>query len=168
MKAIHGLIVFALATGYLFATDDGTPAAATCLELVALDGMSKNVCDKADKNFLILEFFNAKCPHCQRNVPWFKRLEAATHNNAYSRLISLSSDVDSRTFANDFIVTTEIVLDSAREALRAFGVTHVPTIFVLDRENKIVLTNVGVLGEADLARIATLINGETSQLPVEP
>lgn len=131
---------------------------ASCLDLEHLDNTTKSTCDKGDKPFLILEFFSAGCSSCRRNVPFFKQLESAIVAHASSRLISLNPREEAQRFKDSFQIATTIALDPTGAARQAYGISHVPSIFVLNQANQIVFKYVGVLNQATINRIVKLID----------
>lgn len=152
------LSMFYLLSWNLFA--DGV---APCMSLPHIDGSHQDICEKEGKPFLVLEFFSSHCGHCRQNVPLFRRLERAIESNAKTRLISINTFNEATQFAREYSLPTDLAVDTERTAARAFGVSGVPTIVVIDSDNQIVLTRAGMLSERAITEITNLVNGRVAR-----
>jgi thioredoxin-related protein len=134
-----------------------TDIPAHCAVLNHTNNELKNICDKDNKPYLLVEFFSAGCGHCQRNVEPFKRLEEKIKELAFSRLITADSPQVAINFARANNIETPIALDAQRLAARAFNVRGYPTMFVLDANNQIIFRQVGSLTDAKIDFIYELL-----------
>jgi peroxiredoxin len=84
-----------------------------------------------------LAFFKVSCPTCQFALPFLSRLGAGA-----PRLIAVSQDKAEHTklFGERFGAPLQYALDRVEDnypASNAFGIHHVPTIFLVNREGRI-------------------------------
>jgi peroxiredoxin len=87
----------------------------------------------------LLAFFKIGCPVCQLTAPYLERLAA---NNACFQIVGISQDDASATrgFAQRFGLTFPTLLDLSSEnypASNAYGITSVPTLFVIEPDGTI-------------------------------
>ena len=134
------------------------PTYAYCADVEHTDNTVADICDKNGKNYAILEFFSPRCGACQRNVVPFKTLETRTAEYASTRLISLLPLPETMSFVNQFAIGTPVALGATINARETYGITHVPTIVILDRNNRIIFHEAGVLNEDKINRIVNLVN----------
>ena len=86
----------------------------------------------------LLAFFKVSCPICQLTFPYLERIHAAGTLPVYG--ISQNDAKDTREFNVDFGVTFPALLDSERdgfEASNAFGISSVPTLFLVERDGTV-------------------------------
>ena len=133
-----------------------TPAA-SCFNIGHLDTITRSICEKRNKNYLVLAFLSPDCHSCERNIAQFKRLEREIYNFAHARVVSLGALQETRRFIERHALGTEVALDSGGRALRAYGVHRVPTIFVIDAHNRIVHQSTNNLSNAEINIISTLV-----------
>jgi peroxiredoxin len=89
---------------------------------------------------VVVAFFKVSCPTCQLAFPFLERLHAA--GNTGLQFVGVSQDDDKATaeFAKRYGITFPIRLDRAAhgyEASNAYGITHVPAIFVVEPDGAI-------------------------------
>jgi len=93
---------------------------------------------------LLLAFFKVSCPVCQLTLPFLDRI----HRDAAAGSIAIygiSQDEAgwTRDFNREFGITFPILLDTEEnryEASDAFGISSVPTLFVVERDGVIART----------------------------
>ena len=81
----------------------------------------------------LLAFFKISCPVCQLTFPFLERLHAAGTLAVYG--ISQNCALDTREFNQDFGITFPALLDdqdSGFPASNAFGISSVPTLFLVE------------------------------------
>jgi peroxiredoxin len=106
-----------------------------------LQGLSGSTCSLQEilaDGPVLLAFFKISCPVCQLTAPYLERLAA---NNSL-QVIGISQDDASATggFAHRFGLTFPTLLDSSQDdypASNAYGISSVPTVFVLERDGTI-------------------------------
>src|SRR4051812_37830107 len=95
---------------------------------------------------VVLAFFKVSCPVCQMAFPFFERLHQAYRGNNV-RVIGISQDSahDTAAFARQFGITFPLALDNAKTypASNAYGLTNVPTLFLVNRDREIEVSSVG-------------------------
>jgi peroxiredoxin len=105
--------------------------------LTVIDGHPLHSQDLLGPKPLVLAFFKVSCPTCQFGLPFLTRADLSQF-----RLLAVSQDSISHTnqFAERFSAPLHYVLDRAEEnypASNAFGITHVPTIFVINEQGRV-------------------------------
>jgi peroxiredoxin len=116
----------------------GSGDRAPSFRLDGLDGSTQSLGDILAGGPALLAFFKISCPVCQLTAPYLERLAA---NNAI-QVIGISQDDAglTRNFAQRFGVTFPTLLDSPAEdypASNAYGITSVPSLFLLERDGTI-------------------------------
>ena len=104
---------------------------------------------------VVIAFFKVSCPTCQLAFPFLERLHSA---GTGLRMVGVSQDDSKLTgqFAERYGVTFPILLDLAAEGYRAsnaYGLTHVPAIFVVEPDGAISHAWTG-FSRADLEKLA--------------
>jgi peroxiredoxin len=113
-------------------------ANAPAFRLTGLDGSKRTLDDILAGGPALLAFFKISCPVCQLTAPYLERLSA---NNAI-QVIGISQDDASATrgFMQRFGVTFTTLLDLSSEGYptsNAYGITSVPSLFLLERDGAI-------------------------------
>jgi peroxiredoxin len=108
------------------------------LRLTGLDGSTRSLQDLLGGGPVLLAFFKISCPVCQLTAPYLERLAA---NNTL-QVIGISQDDVSATrgFAQRFGITFPTLLDLSSEdypASNAYGITSVPSLFLLERDGTV-------------------------------
>jgi peroxiredoxin len=120
-----------------------TPVAAGAkappFRLSGLAGSTQSLADILAKGPALLAFYKISCPVCQLTAPYLERLAA---NQGRLQVIGISQDDAGAThgFANRFGLTFPTLLDSSEEgypASNAYGITSVPSMFVLEPDGTI-------------------------------
>ena len=120
-------------TGLLSA---GAPAPS--FELKSLDGKKRSLQDILASGPALLAFYKVGCPVCQLTFPYLERLAGS----ASLQIIGISQDDDSSTknFNERFGVTFSTLLDQSKEhypASNAYGISSVPSLFVVNKDGQI-------------------------------
>src|SRR6266568_3030560 len=87
---------------------------------------------------ILLVFFKITCPTCQLTLPFLERLHRPGTLAMYG--ISQNDAEDTREFNQEFGVTFPALLDGEDggfEASNAFGISTVPTMFLVERDGTI-------------------------------
>jgi len=109
---------------------------------------------------VLAAFFKISCPVCQLAAPYLDRISKAYGNGRVTLVgVSQNSREDTLAFMKEFGVTFPVALDpeSSYPASNAYGLTNVPSLFLIEPDGKIALSSVGwVKAEIDdvNARIA--------------
>ncbi len=103
---------------------------------------------------VLLVFYKISCPTCQFTLPFLERIA-----KVYVKIVAISQDDAAGTnrFQDRFRVTMPTLLDSEDQgypASNAFGITHVPSLFLVEPDATISLASEGFV-KADLEAIGT-------------
>ena len=103
-----------------------------------LSGGETTLREIAARGPALVAFFKISCPVCQLTFPFLERLHAAGGLAVYG--ISQNDARDTREFNEDFGITFPILLDdedAGFPASDAFGISSVPTLFLVERDGAI-------------------------------
>ena len=115
---------------------DGT--AAPKFRLPRLDGGDVALDDLLANGPVLLAFFKITCPVCQMTFPFLERLHLTGALPIYG--ISQNDAEDTREFNQEFDVTFPTLLDNEENGFavsNAYGISSVPTIFLIERDGMI-------------------------------
>ena len=115
-----------------------TGARAPEFRLARLDGGEASLKDLIANGPILLAFFKISCPVCQMTFPFLDRLHTAGRIPIYG--VSQNDEEDTRDFNRRFGVTFPTLLDREENgfaASNAFGVSSVPTMFLIERDGTI-------------------------------
>lgn len=142
-------------------------ALAPSFELEDLDGRRRSLRELAAGDLLLLVFYHRACPTCQFSAPAIgaiARIAAGSAVKAWG--ISQDPEDESAQFAADKGLTMPILIDQPPyKVSAAYGLTNVPTLFVIDGRRRIVKTCVG-FAKADFLEIASLLARHRGAEPV--
>ncbi|MGA3017233.1 MAG: TlpA disulfide reductase family protein [Bryobacteraceae bacterium] len=111
--------------------DAGAPVPDVRLKL--LSGGEASLREIAARGPALVAFFKISCPICQLTFPFLERLHAAGTLAVIG--ISQNDARDTREFNEDFGVTFPTLLDDEDDGFRAsnaFGISSVPTLFLVE------------------------------------
>jgi peroxiredoxin len=113
-------------------------ASAPAFRLTGLDGQKKSLAEILANGPAVLAFYKVSCPVCQLTFPFLERMAASES----LQMIAISQDDDSstRSFNQRFSVHFPTLLDSSKEgypASNAFGISTVPSLFVVEKDGQI-------------------------------
>ena len=112
--------------------------------LPRLDGGDISLAEIAAQGPALLAFFKNSCPVCQLTFPFLERLHQAGTLPVYG--ISQNDAGDTRAFAKRYRTTLPMLLDSEASGFpvsNAYGISSVPTMFLIERDGSIAQTVVG-------------------------
>ncbi|HYM13089.1 MAG TPA: TlpA disulfide reductase family protein [Bryobacterales bacterium] len=106
---------------------------------------------------IVLAFFKISCPVCQYTFPFLERLHKQLGGSS-PRIFGISQDARAKTgeFNRQFGVSFPVLLDSEDEnypVSNAYGITHVPSLFLIEPDGSIGLTSSGWV-KSDIEEIA--------------
>jgi peroxiredoxin len=126
------------------ALDKGTQAPE--IKLPTLGGANFVLSEARKQGPVALAFFKVSCPVCQMAFPFFERLHQA-YRGKNVQVIGISQDSaqDTAAFNKEYGVTFPVALDDTKRypASNAYGLTNVPTLFLISPEGKIEVSSVG-------------------------
>src|SRR4051794_6889233 len=121
-------------------------SAAPEISLPLFGGGSFTLSEARKQGPVALAFFKISCPVCQMAFPYFERLHQAFHGKNV-RIVGISQDsaADTAAFAKQFGITFPIALDDTKKfpASNAYGLTNVPTLFLVLPDGTISVSAVG-------------------------
>ena len=101
-----------------------------------IEGGEVSLADLVAHGPAVLAFFKITCPVCQMTFPFLERIHAAAKDALPIYGVSQNGARDTRDFARQFGVTFPMLLDREDDGFpvsNAFGISSVPTIYVVDR-----------------------------------
>ena len=117
------------------------------MSLVALNGAGKiSLSQVRQRGPVVAAFFKVSCPVCQFAFPYLQRIYKAYGDDKVSFIgVSQDSAEASRDFAHEYKITFPIALDGSKKyaASNAYGLTTVPSIFLISSAGKIEMSSVG-------------------------
>jgi peroxiredoxin len=113
--------------------------------LKALDGKQYSLDSLLERGFLVLAFFKISCPVCQFTFPFLRRIaERFAGSNASVVGVSQDNPRDTKEFNQEYGVTFPTLLDDAGyPASNAYGLTNVPTIFLIAPDGTVKVSCMG-------------------------
>lgn len=115
----------------------------------ALNGMNGEKISLAEarrKGPVLAAFFKISCPVCQYAFPFLERIFQAYRKSSVT-LVGVSQNEKKETagFAREYGITFPLLLDDTRAypASNAYGLTNVPSIFLISPGGKVEVSSVG-------------------------
>ena len=106
--------------------------------LVRLEGGEASLGELTANGAVLLAFYKVTCPVCQLTLPFLERIHAAGKMAIYA--ISQNDPADTREFNAEYGITMPTLLDTEESrypASNAYGISHVPTMFLVGVDGKI-------------------------------
>src|SRR6476659_7095936 len=107
---------------------------------------------------MLLAFYKVGCPTCQYTFPFLERIYQGRENGDIGMYAISQDDADAtREFDQEFGITLPTLLDTEEEgypASNAYGLAHVPSLFLVEPDGRISLAITGFdkKGMEDLGR----------------
>ena len=117
-------------------------------DLSILDGKgSQNLGGALASGPVLLAFFKVTCPTCQLTLPFIERMYKGAKNGA-TRMFAVSQDdaAATREFNLEFGITMPTLLDLEKQgypASNAYGLTNVPSLFLIEPNGSISWSLIG-------------------------
>jgi peroxiredoxin len=112
-------------------------------QLEDIDGGRKSLGDIVSRGPALLAFYKVSCPTCQLLLPYLQRLRGSS----VAVYAVCQNDAESAgEFARKFGVALPGLIDKASEkypASNAYGLTHVPSLFLIEPDRKVSWASVG-------------------------
>ncbi|MGO9009772.1 MAG: TlpA family protein disulfide reductase [Bryobacteraceae bacterium] len=123
---------------------DGKPA--PDFRLAALDGRTLSPADFRGKK-LVVSFWASWCGPCRMELPALAKFYRQTHkSDADYEIVSINIDDDraaAQAAATELKVPFPVLLDPTSKTSRTYGVDAIPTLFVIDKDGKVLHGQVG-------------------------
>jgi peroxiredoxin len=106
--------------------------------LARLDSGDVSLAEIAADGPALLAFFKVSCPVCQLTFPFLERVHQAGTLPVYG--ISQNNARDTRDFAARYRTTLPMLLDNEKSGFpvsNAYGISSVPTIFLIERDGSV-------------------------------
>lgn len=128
---------------------------APAVSLKGTDGKQASLADALKKGPVLAAFFKVGCPTCQFTFPFLERMYDTYGDSKFTLLgISQNDAADTREFCKEFgIKFPTLVDDHGYPASNVYGLTNVPTLFLISQDGQIQQTTVGFV-KADLEQLA--------------
>jgi len=129
---------------------------APAFSLKSLDGKEYSLNDLLQRGPVVAAFFKISCPVCQFTFPFLERLYKRYGGDGVTFLgISQDDARDTRDFAKEFGVSFPMLIDDEDRYIvsNAYGLTNVPTIFLIDTGGTVKVSSMG-FDKKDLETIA--------------
>jgi len=113
--------------------------------LEGIDGKSHSLDEERKSKLVLAAFYKRGCPVCQLTVPFLERIRKAYAGSSFE-VFGISQDEahEAEQFAEEYQVSFPIVIDEEPYKISsAYGITNVPSIFLIDHDGKILHTLVG-------------------------
>jgi peroxiredoxin len=128
--------------------------------LKTLDGKEYSLQKLMQEGPVVAAFFKVSCPVCQFTFPSLERLYKRYGGEGLTILgISQDDARETKGFAKEFGVTFPMLLDEKQNgypASNAYGLTNVPTIFLIDTDGTVKISSMG-FDKKDLESIAAAL-----------
>lgn len=124
--------------------------------LKALDGKEYSLQKLLERGPTVVAFFKISCPVCQFTFPFLQRLHERYASEG-ATVIGVSQDDarETKAFNQEYGVTFPMLVDSeGYPASNAYGLTNVPTIFLIAPDGKVQVSCMG-FSKSDLEKIAS-------------
>jgi cytochrome c biogenesis protein CcmG, thiol:disulfide interchange protein DsbE len=150
--AVPGGLMLLQQWGYV-ADDAATPAMPTSSRTVVapdfslrdLDGNVRRLASFRGR-VVLLNFWATWCPPCRTEMPLMEALYQAYTDNGFE-VVAVSSDVQGAEVVQPFVTQHHLsfttLLDTTGQVTRLYGVTSLPTTYLLDREGRLVTVAIG-------------------------
>ena len=114
--------------------------------LKALDNKEYSLCTVMARGPVVAAFFKISCPVCQFTFPFLERLYRRYGGDGVTFLgISQDDARSTMSFAKEYGVTFPILIDDENGYVvsNAYGLTNVPTIFLIDTNGTVKVSSMG-------------------------
>lgn len=116
------------------------------INLSFFDGKKFSLKEALKHGPVVAAFFKVNCPVCQFAFPYLERIFKAYAASGRFTLVGVSQNgaADSKAFNREFGITFPTLLDEkGYPASNAYGLTNVPTVFLISPEGEIESSSVG-------------------------
>src|ERR1017187_5315147 len=114
--------------------------------LPALDGSNFSLQEALQRGPVLAVFFKVSCPTCQYTFPFLERIHKA-YGDRKITIVGISQNNQSETaaFLKEYGVTFRTVVDDPNgyAVSNAYGLTNVPTLFLIGQNGTIEISSVG-------------------------
>ena len=118
--------------------------------LTDLSGRKHTLSEILERGPVLLALYKISCPVCQLTMPYLERIAAGSLHPGSLQVIGISQDDERGThrFLKTQSLTMPTLLDREEDGYQlsnAFGITHVPSLFLVETDGTISLATNGFL-----------------------
>ncbi len=115
------------------------------ISLTDMRGQRFSLQEALKRGPVALVFFKISCPVCQYTLPIFERVYRAHKGQAHIVGVSQNPKQDTALFMHEYGITFPVLLDDTKTypVSNAYGLTNVPTAFLVSPEGEIEISSVG-------------------------
>ena len=134
------------------------------ISLNDVSGKHVSLSDALKKGPVLATFFKVSCPTCQFTLPFVQRMHEMFGGQNFTFLgISQDGARDTREFMNEFGLTFPVLVDDrGYPASNKYGLTNVPSVFLIAPDGKIQATAVG-FSKSDLEEMTAVAARSTGK-----
>jgi peroxiredoxin len=139
---------------------------APAFSLKTASGQKVSLADALKKGPVLAAFFKVNCPTCQFTFPFLERLHDTYGDSKFTLWgISQNDARDTREFCKEYGIEFPTLIDEdGYPASNQYGLTNVPTLFLISPEGEIRETSVGFV-KADIEKIAAQVSRAAGKAP---
>ena len=111
-----------------------------------LNGTTISLQERLSRGPVLVAFFKVSCPTCQYTFPFLERLHEVYGRDKISIIgVSQNNQKDTSAFVKEYGVTFTTVLDDPNgyAVSNAYGLTNVPSLFLIAPDGNIEISSVG-------------------------
>jgi peroxiredoxin len=129
--------------------------AAPAISLKDVNGQDLTLADALKKGPVLAAFFKVSCPVCQFAFPFIERLHEEFGGSNFTVWgVSQDDPRDTRIFMDEYKIKFPVLVDGrGYPASNQYGLTNVPSLFLISQDGKIQVSHVG-FDKAGLEHIA--------------
>ncbi|HEY7403560.1 MAG TPA: TlpA disulfide reductase family protein [Candidatus Angelobacter sp.] len=140
------------------------------IELQLVDGSKFSLQEARKKGPVVAAFFKVNCPVCQMAFPYLDRVFKAYEKSGKFTFVGVSQNnaADTKAFNREYGVSFPVLLDPAGKypVSNAYGLTNVPTVFLISPEGEIELASVS-WSKADVEELNRRLAGVSNASPAQ-
>ena len=120
-------------------------AQAPAIELPDAEGKTVDVAHLLERGPVLAAFYKVSCPVCQFTLPFVERIHKAYGNEKLTILgISQDDAADTKEFSSEYGLTFPSLVDEQDYPVsNAYGLTNVPTLFLIQQDGTIAASFTG-------------------------
>lgn|SRR5574341_472512 len=124
-------------------------------KLTATDGKSYSLKEKLSTDLILIAFFKINCPTCQFIFPFLEKIHKNYAVKGFTLWgISQNNQAETLQFAREYKISFPMLLDQNNyQVSYAYGITVVPTVFLIDKNHEILFVSEGFAKE-DLEKLS--------------
>lgn len=136
-------------------------------KLSGTDGKTYSLKEKLSTDLTLIAFFKISCPTCQFTFPFLEKLHQNYAGNGFKLWgISQNNQAETLQFAREYKISFPLLLDQNNYQISyAYGITVVPTMFLIDKNQEILFSSEGFAKE-DLEKLSQEVAQRIGSSPV--